>query len=472
MLCWAKSGSLWNLTRRWVSGVLSQVKREADVPQVSRRRSSRQGEHDETRANSRGVKLTRRSALMMGAAAAVSTSGVASAQASPPDHRRARRPGFDRSALHRHRHACRGAEAHLRHAGVVGRPAAARAVPRRELEPDRPDDLGVQAAPRRQIPRRQRLHRRGRQVLDRAHGDLVGPQPDDDLRAPRGARDHRRSPHDPCHDRGAVADPGERLHPRVHRLAPRGRRPERGQGGERRLQRRRPRSARDPSSSCRGRRASSSCSSASTNTGAARPPGSGWSAARCVNDPARVAQIRAGQLDIIQRAPPADVPTFEQRARGQVVAAIRSTSSTSSSTCAKRSADQREDGPRCRPTRCATAGARGDQPRRSTGRPWSTWRWRASAASRTRWSRRRSSATTASCQLREDLPRARQLMAQAGYPNGFKIMFNFTNDRLPGDRAVGTAVAQMLARIASTSRRTARRARCSSPRAPGATCRW
>ena len=36
---------------------------------------------------------------------------------------------------------------------------------------------------------------------------------------------------------------------------------------------------------------------------------------------------------------------------------------------------------------------------------------------------------------------------EAGYPNGFKVTFNFTNDRLPGDRAVGTSVAQMLARI-------------------------
>jgi peptide/nickel transport system substrate-binding protein len=46
-----------------------------------------------------------------------------------------------------------------------------------------------------------------------------------------------------------------------------------------------------------------------------------------------------------------------------------------------------------------------------------------------------------------DLVRAKQLMAAAGYPNGFKVNFNFTNDRLPGDRDVGTTVAQMLSRI-------------------------
>jgi peptide/nickel transport system substrate-binding protein len=50
-------------------------------------------------------------------------------------------------------------------------------------------------------------------------------------------------------------------------------------------------------------------------------------------------------------------------------------------------------------------------------------------------------------ELKPDLARARQLMTEAGYPNGFKVVFSFTNDRLPGDRAVGTAVAQMLARI-------------------------
>lgn len=36
-------------------------------------------------------------------------------------------------------------------------------------------------------------------------------------------------------------------------------------------------------------------------------------------------------------------------------------------------------------------------------------------------------------------------MTEAGYPNGFKVAMAFTNDRLPGDRQVGTAVAQMLA---------------------------
>ena len=49
--------------------------------------------------------------------------------------------------------------------------------------------------------------------------------------------------------------------------------------------------------------------------------------------------------------------------------------------------------------------------------------------------------------LKVDIARAKKLLEEAGYPNGFKTTFSFTNDRLPGDRQVGTSVAQMLARI-------------------------
>ncbi|PZN94660.1 MAG: peptide ABC transporter substrate-binding protein [Hyphomicrobiales bacterium] len=49
--------------------------------------------------------------------------------------------------------------------------------------------------------------------------------------------------------------------------------------------------------------------------------------------------------------------------------------------------------------------------------------------------------------LKVDIARAKKLLEEAGYPNGFKTSFSFTNDRLPGDRQVGTSVAQMLARI-------------------------
>lgn len=46
-----------------------------------------------------------------------------------------------------------------------------------------------------------------------------------------------------------------------------------------------------------------------------------------------------------------------------------------------------------------------------------------------------------------DLPRARRLLAEAGYPNGFKMTIHATNDRYLNDLQQAQAVAQMLARI-------------------------
>jgi len=46
-----------------------------------------------------------------------------------------------------------------------------------------------------------------------------------------------------------------------------------------------------------------------------------------------------------------------------------------------------------------------------------------------------------------DLKKAKALLAEAGYPNGFKVTLSFTNDRLPGDKEVGTTIVQMLSAI-------------------------
>jgi len=46
-----------------------------------------------------------------------------------------------------------------------------------------------------------------------------------------------------------------------------------------------------------------------------------------------------------------------------------------------------------------------------------------------------------------DLPGARKLLAEAGYPNGFGMVVNSSNDRYPGDAKVNQAVAQMWTRL-------------------------
>jgi peptide/nickel transport system substrate-binding protein len=46
-----------------------------------------------------------------------------------------------------------------------------------------------------------------------------------------------------------------------------------------------------------------------------------------------------------------------------------------------------------------------------------------------------------------DLPAARKLLAQAGYPEGFGLTLNGPNDRYPNDAAVAQAVAQMWSRL-------------------------
>lgn len=49
--------------------------------------------------------------------------------------------------------------------------------------------------------------------------------------------------------------------------------------------------------------------------------------------------------------------------------------------------------------------------------------------------------------LKPDLAKAKQLMAEAGYPNGFKVAFDCPNDRYVMDEQICTAISSMLARI-------------------------
>ena len=138
-----------------------------------------------------------------------------------------------------------------------------------EWKTDRSDDLGVQAAQRRQVPRRQRLHRRRRRRVDRARAEgaeqpvavhrVHEADPED-----RG----RRSVHDPLQDRAAVsADAVRHDAGRDHQQGSRERdRPTTSTAARRR-------SAPARTSSCATRRATASSSRATTPGGAARRRG-------------------------------------------------------------------------------------------------------------------------------------------------------------------------------------------------------
>jgi peptide/nickel transport system substrate-binding protein len=167
------------------------------------------------------------------------------------------------------------------------------------------------------------------------------------------------------------------------------------------------------------------------------------------NDAARVAQIRAGQVDMVVRLPASDIATLEREPRLQVVKGdtiyvfnldfdFRETSPQISAkdgsrlpTNPFRDARVREaidlaidrvalaevamEGLGTPKSQMVTPGIFGEIPNFPIPQP--------------------------------NVQRARQLLTEAGYPNGFKFTLSFSIDRLPGDRAVGTAVAQMLAQI-------------------------
>ena len=78
-----------------------------------------------------------------------------------------RRRHVDRSALLQPVPEQQHRRAHLRQARADGPRLADDPGHRDVVEGDRRHDLGVQAAQGRQVPRRQRAHRRGRRVLDR-----------------------------------------------------------------------------------------------------------------------------------------------------------------------------------------------------------------------------------------------------------------------------------------------------------------
>lgn len=167
------------------------------------------------------------------------------------------------------------------------------------------------------------------------------------------------------------------------------------------------------------------------------------------NPAARVAQLKTGQLDMIVRVPAADVPTLE---RDGTIGVIKAETVY----VFNLALDQREPTPQV----TARDGSK------LAANPYRDARVREAidlAIDRRALAEiaMEGLGTPASQMVTSgifgfnpaltvptpNLNRARQLLAEAGFPNGFRMVLNFTNNRLPGDAGVGAALTQMLARI-------------------------
>ncbi|WP_237213909.1 ABC transporter substrate-binding protein [Falsiroseomonas oryziterrae] len=167
------------------------------------------------------------------------------------------------------------------------------------------------------------------------------------------------------------------------------------------------------------------------------------------NDAARVAQLRTGQVDMIVRVPAADVATLERDRTLQIVKA-------DTVYVFNLSFDFREQTPQVTArdgSRLAANPYRDPRVREAIDLAIDR-RALAEVAMEGMGTPQGQMVTPNIFGFNPNLPiptpnvqRARELLAQAGYPNGFRMALNFTVDRLPGDRGVGTALAQMLARI-------------------------
>jgi peptide/nickel transport system substrate-binding protein len=167
------------------------------------------------------------------------------------------------------------------------------------------------------------------------------------------------------------------------------------------------------------------------------------------NDAARVAQLKAGQVDMIVRVPSADVPTLEKDPK-LTVAKVDTIYIFNLAPDVREKTPQitAKDGsplpsnplrdPRVREAidlgidRAAIAEIAMEGLGKAASQPVTPTIFGYNKDLQV---------------VKPDIEKAKKLLAEAGYPNGFKIQFAFTSDRLPGDRQVGTTVAQMLARI-------------------------
>jgi peptide/nickel transport system substrate-binding protein len=169
------------------------------------------------------------------------------------------------------------------------------------------------------------------------------------------------------------------------------------------------------------------------------------------NDAARVAQLKAGQLDLITRAPASDVPTLERDPKITVV-------KVDTVYVFNLEMDMREQPPAGQVS-AKDGSALPKNPyldiRVREAIDLAIDRKALAEIAMEGLGKPVNQLVTPSIfgfnkalpERKYDVAAAKKLMAEAGYPNGFKLVFSFTQDRLPGDSQVGTTIAQMLAAI-------------------------
>lgn len=167
------------------------------------------------------------------------------------------------------------------------------------------------------------------------------------------------------------------------------------------------------------------------------------------NDASRVAQLKAGQVDIIARAPAVDVPVLERDSQIRVTKA-------NSVYLFQVEFDFRKDTPQVSKKDGSPLGVNPFlDPRVREAFDLAIDRNAIAEVSMEGMGTPQSQLVTPNIfgyddkikVVQPNLDRAKKLMAEAGYPDGFQVTFSFTSDRLPGDKDVGTTIAQMLAAI-------------------------
>ncbi|SCX18579.1 Hemin-binding lipoprotein [Agrobacterium sp. DSM 25558] len=167
------------------------------------------------------------------------------------------------------------------------------------------------------------------------------------------------------------------------------------------------------------------------------------------NDAARVAQLKAGQVDLIARIPASDVPTLEQDSKLTIVR-------QDSVYLFNIAFDFRDKSPQI------SAKDGSPLPKNPFTDPKVREAFDLAIDRETITEIAMEGMGTVQSQLvtpnifgynpdvkptKSDVDKAKALLAEAGYPDGFKVTFSFTNDRLPGDKDAGTTIAQMLTAI-------------------------